>query len=138
MTITPDTMPTAVYLGPRPQTEPRFPTDASGVGAIHPCDPDAVARLHALLGTHERRAARAQLSGLAAADCGDLLANLDRSMAKANRRRAKALTDDQLRDAAQRHQAGENWRAIAGEYGMSASTLMKKVAAAGHSTSRAK
>ena len=100
--------------------------DAHGIaGTIHECDPAAVERLRAHLAQQQpprwQEAQRRQYSG------SQIVANLQRTAERLYEARRKTLTPAELAAALSRHNAGEGWKPIAADYGMSHTTLMRRV-----------
>ena len=105
--------------------------DRAGVaGTIHECDPAAVERLRALMAEQRpprwREATRRQHNG------SQIVANLQRSAQRVYETRRKTLTPAELAAAVARHDAGEDWKTIAADYGMSHTTLAQRIAEAQH------
>ena len=116
-----------------PPTPPRDLTehDRAGIsGTIHPVDPAAVERLRAYLAQQPpprwREATRRQHNG------SQIVANLQRSAERLYEARRKTLTPAELAAAVARHDAGEDWKTIAADYGMSHTTLAQRIAEAQH------
>ena len=100
--------------------------DAHGIaGTIHTPDPAAVERLRALMAQQPQprwqEAARRQYNG------SQIVANLQRTAERLYEARRKTLTPAELAAALSRHNAGEGWKPIAADYGMSHTTLMRRV-----------
>ena len=100
--------------------------DAHGIaGTIHECDPAAVERLKALMAQQPQprwqEAQRRQYNG------SQIVANLQRTAERLYEARRKTLTPAELAAALSRHNAGEGWKPIAADYGMSHTTLMRRV-----------
>jgi hypothetical protein len=100
--------------------------DAHGIaGTIHTPDPAAVERLRALMAQQQpprwQEARRRQYSG------SQIVANLQRTAERLYEARRKTLTPAELAAALSRHNAGEGWKPIAADYGMSHTTLMRRV-----------
>ena len=110
--------------------------DAHGIaGTLHECDPAAVERLRALLAQQQpprwREAERRQHNG------PRIVAHLQCSAERLYEQRRKTLTPAELAAAIARHDAGEGWKPIAQDYGMSHTTLMLRVEEAAHAAWRA-
>ena len=100
--------------------------DAHGIaGTIHECDPAAVAHLKTVMAQQQpprwQEAQRRQYNG------SQIVANLQRAAERLYEARRKALTPAELAAAVARHDAGEGWKPIAADYGMSHTTLMRRV-----------
>jgi hypothetical protein len=100
--------------------------DAHGIaGTIHTPDPAAVERLRALMAQQQpprwQEARRRQYNG------SQIVANLQRTAERLYEARRKTLTPAELAAALSRHNAGEGWKPIAADYGMSHTTLMRRV-----------
>ena len=100
--------------------------DRAGIaGTIHECDPAAVERLRALMAQQQpprwQEAQRRQYNG------SQIVANLQRTAERLYEARRKTLTPAELAAALSRHNAGEGWKPIAADYGMSHTTLMRRV-----------
>ena len=100
--------------------------DAHGIaGTIHTPDPAAVERLRAHLAQQQPprwlEAQRRQYNG------SQIVANLQRAAERLYEARRKTLTPAELAAALSRHNAGEGWKPIAADYGMSHTTLMRRV-----------
>ena len=100
--------------------------DAHGIaGTLHTPDPAAVERLRAHLAQQQpprwQEAARRQYNG------SQIVANLQRTAERLYEARRKTLTPAELAAALSRHNAGEGWKPIAADYGMSHTTLMRRV-----------
>lgn len=105
-------LPQARYVGP--DDELRFGQAEYQGGRVYPVSPEAAARLRAHCeAEREARAARRKLSG-----------------------RRIVLSQEQLEDAAARHEAGESLAVIAAELGVSLMTLVLRLQEFGHDTSR--
>ena len=105
--------------------------DRAGVaGTLHTPDPAAVERLRALMAQQPpprwREATRRQHNG------SQIVANLQRSAERLYETRRKTLTPAELAAAVARHDAGEDWKTIAADYGMSHTTLAQRIAEAQH------
>ena len=105
--------------------------DRDGVaGTIHTPDPAAVERLRALMAQQQpprwREATRRQHNG------SQIVANLQRAAERLYEARRKTLTPAELAAAVARHDAGEDWKTIAADYGMSHTTLAQRIAEAQH------
>jgi len=105
--------------------------DRAGIaGTIHPVDPAAVDRLRALMAQQPpprwREATRRQHNG------SQIVANLQRAAERLYEARRKTLTPAELAAAVARHDAGEDWKTIAADYGMSHTTLAQRIAEAQH------
>ena len=105
--------------------------DAAGVaGTLHQPDPAAVERLRALMAQPPpprwREATRRQHSG------DEIIANLQRAAERLYEARRKTLPPAELAAAVARHDAGEDWKTIAADYGMSHTTLAQRIAEAQH------
>jgi hypothetical protein len=100
--------------------------DAHGIaGTIHECDPAAVAHLKTVMAQQQpprwQEARRRQYNG------SQIVANLQRTAERLYEARRKTLTPAELAAALSRHNAGEGWKPIAADYGMSHTTLMRRV-----------
>ena len=116
-----------------PPTPPRDLSehDRAGIaGTIHPVDPAAVERLRAYLAQQPpprwREATRRQHNG------SQIVANLQRAAERLYEARRKTLPPAELAAAVARHDAGEDWKTIAADYGMSHTTLAQRIAEAQH------
>ena len=100
--------------------------DTHGIaGTIHTPDPAAVERLKRLMAQQQpprwQEARRRQYNG------SQIVANLQRTAERLYEARRKTLTPAELAAALSRHNAGEGWKPIAADYGMSHTTLMRRV-----------
>ena len=105
--------------------------DRAGVaGTLHTPDPAAVERLRALMAQQQpprhAEAQRRQYNG------SRIVANLQRAAERLYEARRKTLTPAELAAAVARHDAGEDWKTIAADYGMSHTTLAQRIAEAQH------